>query len=103
MLSTTYDAALLAAATAPALTSMYVILAEPQLDKRVPGSHVRFFEKPLRGPPRPTEPQNPPSNKKSPKTPKSLRIRYFPQSKRYFPKSTRYLPKSKRLSIFREF
>ena len=56
------------------------------------------------GAPRPTESQNPPSNKNEiPKTPKTPIIpkskRYHPESKRSFPKSKRSFPKSKR-SVF---
>ena len=52
-----------------------------------------IFENPY-GAPRPTESQNPHSNKK--KIPKFQKPRSFPKSKCSFPKSKRSLPKSKR-------
>ena len=62
------------------------------------GSLLDIFENPY-GAPRPTEPKTPPPSSKKKeiqKKNKSLKIPYFPKSKRSFPKSKRYLPKSKR-------
>ena len=64
------------------------------------GNELDIFETPY-GAPRPTESQNPPSNKQEiSKTLKSSRIPksecYLPKSNGYLPKSKRYLPISKR-------
>ena len=54
---------------------------------------VRYFRKPLRGPPTHGTPKPPSNKKKIPKTPKTSII---PKSRRSFPKSRRSFRKSKR-------
>ena len=51
-----------------------------------------IFENPYGGP-RPTESENPPSNKTE--IPKILKSSRIPKSKRYFPQSKRYIPQRK--------